>query len=356
MGTVAAGRGDSCHRTRAPVAENALEERAQVARGSRGGDLLLFSIACSTGFVTGRGVPLLPVASDAASLGTGRFAIYDPLVDNLPGLIKVGETDLNVLTHHSSVQGYGSAVDEVYNDVTGAHLDGTFSPAHWKRVHSVLSGLRTVLAIPGSVAPQDQRAFRRHPGRPAAASTGRPADATSRTWLFETDEEIDRASCRSRLAPWSARSRPEACGSGSSTPTGAVTWPAIESSSQTSSGIKSCNSPGPWTATGLVVSGQGAGEIADTSTVSGPAVTPGSRRAVAGRARRGGWRYAGRVAGFARYTLDVPAPTVWIEGGGAGASVSRLSTTDRGRRDRLRGLPIDRSSSSEVRRSPRAGM
>ena len=119
-----------------------------------GGDLLLFSIACSTGFVTGEGVPLFPVASDAASLGTGRFAIYDPPVQNLPGLIKVGETDLNALTHHASVQGYGSAVDQGYDDVTDAHLDGTLSPCALESGAFAPLGLRTLLAIPGSVAPQ----------------------------------------------------------------------------------------------------------------------------------------------------------------------------------------------------------
>jgi hypothetical protein len=79
-----------------------------------------------------------------------------------------------------------------------------------------------------------------------------------------------------------------------------------------------------------VASGPGAGEIADTSFVSGPRTRVALDGPLQDALDRGGWRYAGRVAGFARYTLDVVAPTVWIDGGGAGASVSRQSFTIEG--------------------------
>ena len=154
-------------------------------------DLLLFSVACSTGFVAGKGVPVLPVASQAASLGSGRFAIYDPPVVNLPGLIKVGETDLNALTRHPSVQGYGSVVGRTYDDVTGTHFDGTLSPCALQAGSFAPLGLTTILALPASVAPQVAEGLAPVPGS-AGCGIDWPREATtSRAWLFESAASVD---------------------------------------------------------------------------------------------------------------------------------------------------------------------
>ncbi len=294
-----------------------------------GGDLLLFSIACSTGFVTGGGVPLFPVASDAASLGTGRFAIYDPLVENFPGLIKVGESDLNALTHHASVQGYGSAVDVVYNDATGAHLDGTLSACALESGSFAPLGLRTLLAIPGSVAPPAAAGIPPAPGSAGCGIDWPARDATSRTWLFETNQEIDRVdlSIPSGAAP--GREVSGALRIGVIDAEGKVVWPAVSTRSETPRGM-TVHFAVPVEASGLVASGQGAGAIADTSTVSGQRVLVALDGPLQDALDKGGWHYAGRLAGFARYTLDVPAPTVWVDGGGSGASVSRQSTNNVG--------------------------
>jgi hypothetical protein len=291
-----------------------------------GGDLLLFSIACSTGFVTGGGVPLFSVASDAAALGTGRFAIYDPLVDNFSGLIKVGESDLNVLTRHASVQGYGSAVNDVYDDATSAHLDGAISPCGLESGAFVPLGLRTLLAIPGSVAPPAAEGLAPAPGSAACGIHWPARDQTSRSWLFEGTERIDSVDLSIPTTTVTAPGVLAGLRIGVIDASGAVVWPAVASTSQIPGGT-AVQFAGSVDATGLVAEGPGAGEIADTSQVRGPQVRFAMDGPLQDALDKGGWRYAGSVAGFARYTLDVPAPTVWIEAGGPGASVSRLSTT-----------------------------
>jgi hypothetical protein len=294
-----------------------------------GSDLLLFSVACSTGFVTGGGVPLLPVAADAALLGTGRFAIYDPLVENLPGLIKVGETDLNALTRQSSVQGYGSAVDEIYNDATDTHLDGAFSPCALESGTFASLGLRTLLAISGSVAPRIVAGLSPAPESAGCGIDWPARDATGRKWLFESTEEIDQVDLSMPPGVAAASSGSGGLRVGVVDASGAVVWPVISARSHDPTGL-SVQFAGSVQATGLVVSGAGAGQIEDTSTVRGPLTSITLDGPLQDALDRGGWRYAGRVAGFARYTLDLPAPTVWIQGGGAGATVSRSSTTDEG--------------------------
>ncbi len=56
----------------------------------------------------------------------GRFALYDPSSGAVAGpsradLVAVGETDVNILRHLPSVQGYGSIVEAAYDAATGTH-------------------------------------------------------------------------------------------------------------------------------------------------------------------------------------------------------------------------------------------
>ena len=221
-------------------------------------DLLLFSVACSTGFVAGKGVPVLPVASQAASLGSGRFAIYDPPVVNLPGLIKVGETDLNTLTRHPSVQGYGSVVGRTYDDVTGTHFDGTLSPCALQAGSFAPLGLTTILALPASVAPQVAEGLAPVPGSagcgidwppkrrragPGSSSRrqrghGRPGDRVA-----ERSEHGERRDLGG--TPHRRREHQP----------GAIQWPTVVSHTITSKGI-SIRFGSPVRATGLVARGR----------------------------------------------------------------------------------------------------
>jgi putative flippase GtrA len=103
---------------------------------------------------------LRPDAGGTASLAgqlspNERYAIYDPnltypgYIVASPGTVRV--PDLNVLSHVSSVQGYGSFVAAGYENATGAHDMGNLEP-------SMLAGplpdeldLRLVLAAPMAV-------------------------------------------------------------------------------------------------------------------------------------------------------------------------------------------------------------
>jgi hypothetical protein len=299
------------------------------------GDLLLFSIACSTGFVAGRGVPLLPVASQAASLGNGRFAIYDPPVTNLPGLIRVGETDLNALTHHASVQGYGSVVGKTYDDATGTHLDGTLSPCALEGGTFAPFGLRTLLALPASVAPLVAEGF---PPAPESAGCGidwPQNDATSRTWLFESPVEVDEVDLAVGAGDSANSVITPQLRIGVVTTGGQIVWPDVVKRTTSAQGA-TVGFHAPVTATGLVASGPGAGEIADTTIVIGPETRIALDGPLQDALDKGGWRYAGRLDGFVRYVLDSASRNVWIEGDATGASVVRISTTvEDGETDRV---------------------
>jgi hypothetical protein len=299
------------------------------------GDLLLFSVACSTGFIAGRGVPVLPVASQAAALGTGRFAIYDPPVVNLPGLIKVGETDLNALTRHATVQGYGSVVSKNYDDVTGTHLDGTLSPCALEAGTFAPLGLTTLLVLPSSVAPSVAEGLDPYPGSAGCGIDWPSKNATNRRWLFESPLHIDAvdlavpAADSASAATLSAATLSGTLRIGVVTAGGSVLLPQVLDTTRTPHGV-TVQFVAPVTATGLVASGPGAGEIADNTVVSGP----GTRVVLDGPLQdaldKGGWHYAGRLDGFTRYLLDLAPRTVWIEGDSGGATAVRLSTTIEG--------------------------
>lgn len=287
-------------------------------------DLLLFSVSCSTGFVAGRGVPLVPVASDAARLGNGRFAIYDPAVVKLPGLIEVGETDLNALTRHPSVQGYGSVVSETYDAATGTHLDGTLSPCALEAGAFSPLGLTTLLALPGSVAP---RAGGRGP-RGATCGVRWPASSsTERRWLLEGPTTVDHVDLD---VPASLGLEPAVLGTlrvGIVDPSGVVEFPAAATLSVDGSGLD-VGFAHAVSATGIVAAGAGAGQIGDSTVVSGPGVRVELDGPLQDGLDRGDWHYAGKLDGFVVYRRDVAARTVWVEGDPPSARAERLEFDD----------------------------
>ena len=118
-------------------------------------DLLLFGVACSTAFYAGDGVPESANPAVAAVLGSnGRFALVNPDIDNLAGMVALGQPDLNALVGHASVQGYGSIVAGPYDAVTGAHLNGTLSACALETGVFTPLDLATVLAWYDQLAPQ----------------------------------------------------------------------------------------------------------------------------------------------------------------------------------------------------------
>jgi hypothetical protein len=76
--------------------------------------------------------PISPVPDRAvsqATLGTtGRFALIDPLMYDLPYLESVGVPNMNIFTGLESVSGYGSLIGRQYGDATGVHTFGWLDP------------------------------------------------------------------------------------------------------------------------------------------------------------------------------------------------------------------------------------
>ncbi len=87
-------------------------------------------------------------AALAATVGDGRFVIYDP--DRFFGdqLLAFGQTDLNVFTHVLSAQGYTALIDGQYYQATGAHLQEDLDPASLARPVWDNLNVTTLLSVP----------------------------------------------------------------------------------------------------------------------------------------------------------------------------------------------------------------
>lgn len=102
------------------------------------------------------------VASLAGQLSPGeRYVVYDPRITYPSYLVAhqgtVRVPDQNVLSHLSSVQGYGSFVAASYEDATGAHLMGHLDPSLLTSPLADELDLRLVLVAPAEA--RDLRAY-----------------------------------------------------------------------------------------------------------------------------------------------------------------------------------------------------
>ncbi|MHB1250746.1 MAG: hypothetical protein ACYC0I_01270 [Acidimicrobiales bacterium] len=92
-------------------------------------DIVIFSVFCADGFLSGRSSIEPSRAAVVAQIGAeGRFALVDPSGANHYMFQDLGGANLNVFTKLPSVQGYGSLIDQLYGAVTDTHplysLDG----------------------------------------------------------------------------------------------------------------------------------------------------------------------------------------------------------------------------------------
>jgi len=92
-------------------------------------DIVIFSVFCADGFLSGRASIEPSHSAVAAQIGAqGRFALVDPSGANHYVFQDLGGANLNVFTKIPSVQGYGSLIDQLYGAVTDTHplysLDG----------------------------------------------------------------------------------------------------------------------------------------------------------------------------------------------------------------------------------------
>ncbi len=133
-----------------------------------------------------------PIAAQfAATVGDGRFIIFDPDRFYTPELYALGQTDLNIYRQLPSAQGYTALTDGTYFRATGSHLQETLNP-------STLSGtvwdsvnVTTLLSLPGyfvTPLPEPTSADRPRPEPPTVSRSqqvefpSRPADQSATTF------------------------------------------------------------------------------------------------------------------------------------------------------------------------------
>jgi len=133
-----------------------------------------------------------PLAREFSSLtGDGRFIIYDPDQFQTDDLYQLGQTDLNVIRHQASAQGYAALVDNGYYDATGAHYQEDLDPRTldgpvWDELNTrVLLSLPSYFVTPDGSGPTATQ-FPGSTTSPEDAAPGPlalPAGATHRWYL-----------------------------------------------------------------------------------------------------------------------------------------------------------------------------
>ncbi|HUZ20758.1 MAG TPA: hypothetical protein VMU75_09345 [Acidimicrobiales bacterium] len=110
---------------------------------------------------------------------TGRFAIYNPLFQQPSpdqfALLELGVSDMNVLQGNASVQGYGSIVDNIYQDATDTHRYEDLDTARLDDTTFDTLDMRTLITLPTyfqeSLPPHSAIPVA---GAPAVTATGAP--------------------------------------------------------------------------------------------------------------------------------------------------------------------------------------
>ena len=200
-----------------------------------------------------------------ATVGDGRFIVYDPDQFESTQLYALGQTDLNIFTRLPSAQGYTALTDGDYYRATGAHLQEDLDPS--TLAGPVWDGLNvtTLLSLPsyfvrpvpgtadGPTAPAgDVVPF---PGTAAGDPAGRPvtvaADGVHR-WYFGGALTVD------ELVVPVDRGGPPGIRIGLVTPSGPVRWlPArdLHATGPAGGSTLRVTLPGPTRAAGLVRAG-----------------------------------------------------------------------------------------------------
>jgi hypothetical protein len=134
-------------------------------------DVLVFAVFCSDGFLAGH-VNVEPSRANAVAQldEVGRFALVGPSGSNQYLFENLGGANMNVFTGLSSVQGYGSLIDQHYGATTDTHplygLDGcqlARNIYHQLRLSSVVVSMNKLVTpvTPSMARPQLCVALRR---------------------------------------------------------------------------------------------------------------------------------------------------------------------------------------------------
>ncbi|HEY7917086.1 MAG TPA: DUF6044 family protein [Acidimicrobiales bacterium] len=170
-----------------------------------------------------------------ATVGDGRFIIYNPDEFYDSQLYELGQTDLNIFNHLGSGQGYTALTDAAYYRATGAHYQEDLDPATLAGPTWDTLNVRTLLSLPSyfvtpvtpagvGIAPAPGLSTPFPPDLTQYNSSPTPAPAPvtlapgqSHRWYFGGVLTVDRWAVRA-LGP------SPALRVGMLTPTGAVRW------------------------------------------------------------------------------------------------------------------------------------
>lgn len=299
------------------------------------GDLFVFNLSSSTGYVPGH-TPVAPSAQAVTAVvgNRGRFAIFDTTAQRVPQLTAAGQPDLNALVKSPSVQGYGSLVGGTYGTATGSHTLDTLSACALEKGVFTPLRLATLLAPPDFVAPpvgsngvvpaQYDSPPAACPGAPIPGTPGRRPFylgqvLTLRTVTLGNAKRVFHRPAHDVVGPLRV---------GVIEPSGATAFPRERV--EHASNYWTIRFGSPVRAVGIVVTGP-ADEVADESTVTD---TGGAEYSLDGELQdaldQAGWRPAGLWEGYTRFVRASIRPPVWIQGPAGGATVRQTVTTDWG--------------------------
>jgi hypothetical protein len=290
-------------------------------------DITFFLLTSTTGLISG-GAPAEPSTAKAtALLGTeGRFALADESLATYDAFIAIGMPNTNVFTGLPSIQGYGSLVNNTYNNATNTHQLLDLDPCQLElgrfrqlRLASLGVGADQLAPIIETKAPQATVVA----PAPVEACPGAGPVAKGGVRHFVFGQRIVVSSvfvaARSKAVmadPATVRSlQLETLG-----PTGAAHEVAASITALSTGWLVRLDHPTP--AVGLALSGP-VHQIMDTSEVTARDGTVYSMNGPFQDAvDDGSWRLTATTSGYQVFhTTEALVPTLSLQGGVAGSSV-----------------------------------
>jgi hypothetical protein len=254
-----------------------------------------------------------------AAVGDGRFIIYNPDEFYDSQLYELGQTDLNILNHLGSGQGYTALTDAGYYTATGAHYQEDLNPATLAGPTWDTLNVRTLLSLPSyfvtpvpppavsaTPAPGLSTPFPPNLTQYNSSPTPAPAPVTlapgqSHRWYFGGVLTVDRWAVR-------ALGSSPALRVGMLTPTGAVQWLPATDAAMGPDGSVRVTPAAPVRSGGLVVQ--------NGSPRTAAVGIPTARTAEAGQVALNGrmqygvnlprWRFAGTIGAFGVFQNTEP--------------------------------------------------